>query len=369
MLNEIGSHFWETETIKDCNKSLSFIANKYSANESIIYTLSGRTALDLIIRDIKKTRDIKNVYMPSYCCHSMLVPFVKHNIKIYFYDIVLDEKNNLKFKIDLNKKYDVVFLIQYFGYKNISIEEIIKQFQNNGSLIIEDKTHSLLIDQGSAADYTFASCRKWTGLASGGIAAKNAGSFAINKLINTNENFVKLRSDAEQLKKDYIEKGFGDKSEFLSLYNKAEELLDLDYSKYLMDSNSISLFQQLDTQVIKRKRVINAKILLKGLSNLKCVNPIFKKVQEGDAPLFFPVIAENGKRDKLKHFLVENEIYCPSHWILSPYHIISADSKQIYEKELSLVCDQRYGEEEMQKEIEVIKNFERDDLYAGNNIR
>lgn len=364
MLNEIGSHFWKTENIKDCNKSLSLYANKFSDNESIIYTLSGRTALDLIIRDIKKIRDIKNVYMPSYCCYSMLVPFVKHDIKINFYDIVLDEKNNLKYEIDLNKKYDVVFLIQYFGYKCLSMEEIIKQFHNNGSLIIEDTTHSLLLDERSAADYTFASYRKWTGLVSGGTAVKKAGGFAVNKLIHTKESFVKLRCDAEQLKKDYIEKGFGDKSEFLSLYSKAEELLDLDYSNYLMDSNSISLLQQLDTQAIKSKRVINAKILLKELSKLKCVIPIFKKVQEYDVPLFFPVIVENGKRDKLKHFLVENQIYCPSHWALSLHHVISGESKEVYEKELSLVCDQRYGEEEMQKEIEVIKKFERDDMIC-----
>lgn len=360
MFNEIGSHFWETETISDCNKNLTLYENKFNSNQSIIYTLSGRTALDLIIRDILKARDVKNVYMPSYCCHSMLAPFVKHNINIKFYDIVLDEKNNLKLKIDLNKKYDVVYVMQYFGYKSKNIEEIINRFKNNGSLIIEDKTHSLLIGERSTADYTFASYRKWTGLASGGIATKKAGCFAINKLTHTNENFVKLRSEAEQLKKDYMEKSIGDKSKFLSLFNKAEELLDLDYSDYLMDSNSILLLQQLDTQAIKSKRIINAKILLKGLSKSKCVTPVFKKVQESNVPLFFPVIVENGKRDKLKSYLTENEIYCPSHWALSPYHVISDESKKTYENELSLVCDQRYGEEEMQEEIEIIKKFERD---------
>ena len=72
---EIGSEFWEAA---DTGKKK--------------YLISGRAALEYIIRDILEEHSVDSVLMPSYCCYTMLEPFVRHGIKIRFYDIFYDEE-------------------------------------------------------------------------------------------------------------------------------------------------------------------------------------------------------------------------------------------------------------------------------------
>ena len=73
-------------------------------------------------------------------------------------------------------------------------------------------------------------------------------------------------------------------------------------------------------------------------------------IENMDCPLFVPVIIKNGKRDVIRKKLVDNEIYCPVHW---PHPDANCESN-LYEMELSLVCDQRYGREDMQRIVDVL---------------
>ena len=66
-----------------------------------------------------------------------------------------------------------------------------------------------------------------------------------------------------------------------------------------------------------------------------------------DCPLFVPVLLEN--RDKVRKHLTENKIYCPVHWPKPE----GADSN-IYDMELSLICDQRYGVNDMERIVSVL---------------
>ena len=75
---EMGSEFWEAS---DTGKKK--------------YLLSGRTALEYIIRDILEEHYVTSVLMPSYCCHTMVEPFVRHGIKVRFYDIYFDRSRGL----------------------------------------------------------------------------------------------------------------------------------------------------------------------------------------------------------------------------------------------------------------------------------
>ena len=69
-----------------------------------------------------------------------------------------------------------------------------------------------------------------------------------------------------------------------------------------------------------------------------------------DCPLFVPIIIKNGKRDYYRKKLIENKIYCPIHW---PQPNEKCESN-LYELELSLICDQRYTENDMKKIISIL---------------
>lgn len=350
MQKEIGSDFWHCETTGKKNTFFSSLNN--------MFFMTGRTALDFIINDIKSKKQIKNVYMPSYCCESMIVPFLKNDIKIDFYDIKVTE-NGIKCLWDFNKEADIVYLIQYFGFEDNSLYEALIKYKEKGCFVIEDITHSLLFNSFSLenADYCFASLRKWTGIADGafatGIEKKESGK----AILDTNENFVNLRQEAEILKENYIQGRSHNKEIYLSKFSEAEDIIDIDYENYSMSEASFKKILYWDIENVKKIRRENAKYLmdnLSGVNNLKC---IYNNLSEIDVPLFFPVLIKNGCRDLLRKYLSENGIYCPIHWQKSDNNYTYGEVSEIYEEELSIICDQRYNTDDMNRIVNTIKKI------------
>ena len=58
------------------------------------------------------------------------------------------------------------------------------------------------------------------------------------------------------------------------------------------------------------------------------------------------------KRDNLRKYLIDRGIYCPIHW-----PEVMGTSAGIRENELSLICDQRYSEDDMRAIIETIRQW------------
>ena len=65
-MEEIGSEYWIST---ECE------IKKFKNEENMVGVLSGRTAIDYIIKDIKTYKELKKVILPSYCCYSMIEPF------------------------------------------------------------------------------------------------------------------------------------------------------------------------------------------------------------------------------------------------------------------------------------------------------
>ena len=71
---------------------------------------------------------------------------------------------------------------------------------------------------------------------------------------------------------------------------------------------------------------------------------------DSDTPIFLPIFMETKERDGLRKHLIEMGIYCPVHWPKP-----EGCESNIYDLELSLICDQRYGIEDMKRIVSVIK--------------
>lgn len=340
-MKEIGSDFWKSELSRN----------------DIHFFLSGRTALDYIIRDIQIENKFCSVLLPSYCCHTMIEPFVHHGMNIRFYDVYFSQG---KFYVDIPepKKEEIFFSIIYFGYHKLS--GINSEFvRSKWDCIIEDCTHSWLM-RGTTKEfynYRFTSYRKWTGIGAIAIAEKKGSRFRIKKPSRINRKYGQIVQSAEEKKKEYIEDNKGDKSEYLRMFQNAEELLTENYMDYIPEYESFYRLANLNVNMIMNKRRENAEILLKHLSNIDKITPLVSKVNPEDVPLFVPVMIDSDKRDLLRQYLIEKQIYCPIHWPISNLHQISERAKGIYNMELSLICDQRYGKEEMDRIAEVLKSF------------
>ena len=342
---EIGSEFWKTDILE----------GKMIRNESdYIYLLSGRTALDFIIRDIKVSKNIKFIYMPSYCCYTMILPFLQNGISVEFYNVGF-ENGKFTYDIDFETKCDTILIMQYFGYCNDQVVQSIERLRKNGKTIIEDATHSWFSKEPYSylSDYVFASLRKWTGIPCGAVAIKNYENFIIPISDYSNNNYIDIRLKAALLKKKYIEKNEGNKGKFLQLFSQAENLLDLDYQDYSIPKYYEFIIAKIDAEKIKKYRQTNANFLIEELSSFREIKTIF--INSKDTPLFVPIIVNKGRRDELRQHLINNEIYCPVHWAISNEHKI--DDFYLYKNSLSLVCDQRYDLSNMKRIIKCIDDF------------
>ncbi len=115
----------------------------------------------------------------------------------------------------------------------------------------------------------------------------------------------------------------------------------------------VSLAENLDVEMIVARRRAKADIIRKAFSDWL----IFPEMSITDTPMFVPVVVPDGKRDKLRRYLINNEIYCPVHWPVSEYHKMDERTAYIYQNELSLVCDQRYTEDDMNQMVDTINAF------------
>ena len=73
--------------------------------------------------------------------------------------------------------------------------------------------------------------------------------------------------------------------------------------------------------------------------------------------MFIPILVPGHKRDELRRSLIADNIFCPIHWPVSQYHVLDEKTRAIYENELSLVCDQRYNEDDMNRIADAIRLF------------
>ena len=82
--------------------------------------------------------------------------------------------------------------------------------------------------------------------------------------------------------------------------------------------------------------------------NIKFLVNNFK---EDDCLLFVPIILNNKIRDNLRDFLIKNKVYLPIHWPQEE------KINNIFDKELSLICDQRYSTFQIQQYLDLILDF------------
>ena len=337
---EIGGDFWldNIEYRNDCNKCF------YQIGSDNYFVMSGRTAIDTVLQDILKNKKIRNVYFPSYACESMMQPFIDREIKINFYNVYFD--NTLKYDIDTNYDCDIFFAMNYFGYTSSNMEMYIKEFKKRDVIVIEDITHSLLSQKrySQYSDYLVCSLRKWFPIICGGLAVKVNGKFKIdfsqytinNDVIQNKELAMKMKY--ESIINDNIDKK---KNEFLKLYKDSNKSIKEDYINKKIDNQSLIFLLNADLEKIKRIRKKNIEEIYHNLDLNKyqlLINQIdFNK----DCLLYVPLYIKKERLGELKKLIYQNKFYCPSHWPI--------DSKinDLYENELSLICDQRYKANEI----------------------
>ena len=319
---EIGSEFHFAEC--DAGAGIKF-------PRSGTLTFSGRTAIEAVL---KKMPQARTALLPSYCCDSMIDPFRRAGISCSFFDVSYKDR----LTVDLSgKKADILLWCNYFGFKN--------QMPYFDGVIIEDITHSLFSAEShhSDSDYLVASVRKWEPICCGGYCSVDA------ELEQPPLSFLDDKVAAMKMKSEYLKDLDAEKKPiFLSAFKTSNEWLAENYSSLAIDAYSKEYISNVDMVAQREIRRRNARILYEGLRNK--IEFMFDE-ELIDCPLFVPMIIRE-KRDEIRRYLAENNIYCPVHW---PRPLADCSSN-LYDIELSLICDQRYDENDMERIVSVLNN-------------
>ena len=332
MSKEIGSEFDWASSDKGEDGFLPPVAGSY--------VFSGRTAIETVLSHLP---NVKIAYLPSYCCDSMVDPFRKAGIKTEFYPVYYD--NGLQIDLRIPDHVDVVLWCNYFGF--CSEMPDFSDFISRDGVIIEDITHSLLSRKQfhPQSHYLVASLRKWEPILCGGYCASVNDHLRFLPYRKPNEGFLERKKTAMSLKSEYLEcPDQQKKTQYLAMFRECNVWLAENYSGLTIDPISEDYLRTVDIAKQQQKRKNNATVLYDLLDQDLF---LFKKEQM-DCPLFVPIILKD--RDRARKALIEREIYCPIHWPKP-----EGCSSNLYDLELSLVCDQRYDEKDMERIAEALR--------------
>lgn len=331
---EIGSEFWNVPVGPGPNTLFPSGVQWYA---------SGRSALKAILRDIGPAR---TAALPSWCCDSIVKPFLDAGMEVRFYPVRRTQEGLVH---EIDTTCDVLFVMDFFGFSPSPAPSF------SHPCVIRDATHSLFSSLPSDSRYVFGSMRKWCGFYGGGFAWSD---HPLPMGGATDRGYAECRQKAMALKTRYLrDKADGDaddaaKACFLDLFNAAEEMLD---SMDALPAHPRDVFvaANLDVDTLARRRRANARILMDALP--ECL--LFPELRHADVPLCVPILVPDGQRDALRQHLVSREIYLPIHWPRTPLHGDAPDPSGLYRDELSLVCDQRYTEADMNRMVRAIREF------------
>ena len=316
------------------------------SNSEPVYSL-GRTCFYAILEQIRTKVRGGGVLLPDYLCGSVAKVPPQLNIPFKHYHIgsdFLPDMDEIMNILAHNDKQWVVLLIAYFGLVDLNdtIATIHREFPLT-TIIVDDVQNYYGFGQHSYYDYCFTSYRKWFAVPDGAdVLAKN-GTRALPGFTEQ-PNYVQYKIAGNLLKNhgDII-----DETVALELIEKGEAIMDRGYL-YRCSDISCELYKKIDFDMVKTKRRTNAKILHEGLEQLN-VQHLY---DEDKTPLFVPIIVQN--RDRLRKRFFSENIFTPVHWPVESEELQGAN--ELYETELSLICDQRYDEADMERILRVIND-------------
>lgn len=360
MLSEIGSNFWLDPNQVQAEKQLGTPSQYNCEGEDFVWLSTGRSAIKFVIKTIEKRKpNIKKIaVLPSFTCDTVFEPFINAGYQVCYYPIKHDLRTTSDAIMEtvLNNEASIVLFHRYFGFDTLDgqVDRMCEILRSLGKITIEDCTQNLYSDIHRAqSDFTIGSIRKWTGTPDGGFAVCREGRFD-NKPTTPDVVLEKAKMEASFAKYRFLYEHEGDKNEMLSMYRKAEDILNNQSIIYSLSDMSAKVQANLDKGELVLKRRENFDILSKNLTKqLKQVFHLGKKVE---VPLYFPVLVND--RASLQKHLVQNSIYAPVVWPKDERQPLQCEgAEDAYQNLLCIPIDQRYDADDMNRIVEVINEF------------
>ena len=284
---------------------------------------SGRFCLEYILR----CRKYSKVYVPYFTCDSAVEPIVKLGISYDFYHI--DNQYRIVDDIVLSEG-EALMYTNYWGLKSQYCEELANKYRDQ---LILDYTQAFYARPIDDID-TFYSCRKFFGVPDGGYLYTNASAdFEIAQDVSYSrvDSLVK-RIDVSP------EAGYDD-------FRRCSEEFHHFPIRY-MSKLTKRMMQGINYYDVAQIRRTNYEYLRQQLGGVV--------LQDDEVPMIFPYMTEKGQ--ELRKLLISRKIFVAKYWPnVDEWAGIDSIETWMANNVLPLPIDQRYGDDEMLRIINIIK--------------
>ncbi|MDH6525573.1 hypothetical protein [Polynucleobacter sphagniphilus] len=301
---------------------------------SYFFTDSGRSSLRLFCRNFSD----KKFLIPDFLCKVIVDVLIENNIDFDFYHI----GGNLDISITniQSKTFDVLYVINYFGSRN---EKLFK-LKLDEKILLEDNVFFMDFNNTYKAKnwFSFNSFRKVTALSEGSLIKTNL--IIQDYRSHRQAPYVIKKTQAKHLKFIYQEYSQGSESDYLRLFDGAEEELEQQNVIYAMSDYSQGLllsFMRIYEEE-KRIRQENYTILNDELSEYAL------NIEHAEYSFF---VFKSRRRDELRKYLFSKKIYLPIHW-----PIFNLDNP-LYTELLSVPLFSNYSSENLKLISSYVKLF------------
>ena len=287
---------------------------------------SGRFCLEYILR----CKPCKKVYIPYYTCDSIVEPIEKLDILYEFYHI----DKSYRIVDDIRLAADEALLYtNYWGLQNTYCEGLAGKY---GKQLILDYTQAFYSKPINGID-TLYSCRKYFGVPDGGYLYTDVKA---DFQIDQDESYARMASLVKRIDLS-PEGGYADFHETEEAFSHA--------SICKMSRLTKRLMQSIDYEQVAQRRLDNYNALREKLGGRGLVY--------GEVPMVFPYFSEKGQ--ELRKHLIANKIFVAKYWP-NVDEWAEEDSVETWMANyiLPLPIDQRYDEEDMNRIINIIRDYE-----------
>lgn len=278
---------------------------------------------------ILQAQIISKVYLPAYCCNSLIEPLIDQAVEYEFYHI------DLSFELyDLPelKPGERFLYINYYGLKSQYINTLYKHYGDN---IIIDNTQAFFEMPINGVD-TFYSPRKFFGVSDGGYL------YTDNLLANNIE-----KDSSQERARHLIGRYEKNATGFYSDYQNSEADLENKPISY-MSSLTSGILKSLNYREIALKRQRNFWMLHSQLVN---INNYKDLLISNSIPMVYPFFSDSsGLRDKF----ISNKIYIAKYWNDAKSRVIDSELAFI-DNFIFIPIDQRVNEEDLLRVLTCIQ--------------
>lgn len=295
-------------------------------HEDAILLNCGRNALAYLL----EARSIKKLYLPYFLCDSVANVCKKYGVEVAFYhigenwlpkDLVIDEDTWL-------------YIVNFYG--QITREDLARLAAAYRNIIIDNA--QAYFDAPLANVDTLYTCRKFFGVSDGAVLYTNS---KLERSLEIDESFNRIHYVLGRYERTA--------SEFYEEAAKNNDIFDNEPIKE-MSRLTKNLLRSIDYEYVKQVRTNNFAYLHE---KLRVVNKLNVRPIEG--AFMYPLLIDDGM--KIRKQLQQMKIYIPTLWpnVLEECEPDTLEYKFAADI-LPIPVDQRYGIEDMEYLVEVIRS-------------